>query len=708
MTSITSRPGRPLPLGVSLREGGAQFAVTSRHATRVHLLLFDEPRAAEPVASLPLDPATHRDGDVWSIEVEGVGPGQLYAYRAEGPFQPGRGLRFDPDLLLIDPYAHAICDGSVWDDPARLPGSVRPGLLTADERRRLWSAAAKAVVVDDRFDWGADRRPRTPLRDTVIYELHVRGFTAHPSSGVAHPGTYEGLIEKIPYLVELGVTAVELLPVHAFDPAENARRDPATGERLVNFWGYSPMAWFAPHGGYAAAGTRGEQVRSFKTLVRALHAAGIEVILDVVFNHTAEMDAQGPTLSLRGLDNPTYYVLGAGGSYVNHTGCGHTVHAHHPVVRDLIVDCLRHWAVEYHVDGFRFDLATTLTRDSAGETQAAPPLIERIEQDPVLRDRKLIAEAWDLGAVQVGRFPGQRWSEWNGVYRDEVRRYWRGDVGLLGRFATRLSGSADLYQGRGQTPHHGVAFVTCHDGFTLRDLVSYETKHNEANGEGNRDGAADEHSTNGGVEGPSDDPRVRLGRDRQVRNLLTTLLLSHGVPMLLAGDELGRTQRGNSNAWCHDGPLTWVDWERAERFADLTRFCRGLIALRRAHPSLRRPDFYEGSMDPELGADVAWSAPEGGEPAWTDPREHALGLQINGIEAGEPPLLLLCNAAPRARTFRLHDAPDGWTWGRLVDSARVPPEDLREIGDEAPLEDPTRYDLAPHAVVVLRGVEAER
>jgi len=494
----------PLPYGAVLHDKGVQFVLYSRSATAVRVLLYDAVDATEPAEVIALDPATDRWGDIWSIFVPGVGPGQLYHFQADGPFDPERGQRFDGRARLVDPYARALA------------GSMRIGPEGLLEPPRC-------VVVDDAFDWQGDRHLRRGLADTVIYELHVRGFTASPSSGVAHPGTYRGIIEKIPYLKSLGVTAVELMPVHEY--ADEMPAPNATPRR--NYWGYDPLAFFAPHRGYASGSEPGCQVREFKEMVRALHAAGIEVILDVVFNHTAEGNHLGPTLSFKGLENRVYYMLGDGGStYRNYSGCGNTVNGNHPIVREMIFLCLRHWVHTYHVDGFRFDLASILSRDRNGDLLPNPPIVEVITEDPMLADTKIIAEAWDAaGAYQVGSFASLRWAEWNGRYRDDVRRYWRGDFAQTGHLATRLAGSSDLYGDDGRQPFHSINFVTSHDGFTLNDLVSYREKHNEANGEGNRDGDDNNFSENYGVEGATTQPEIAAIRARQVRNLLATLLL---------------------------------------------------------------------------------------------------------------------------------------------------------------------------------------
>jgi glycogen operon protein len=587
---------QPLPYGAILRDGGVQFVVYSRSATKLRILLYDAVADLAAAETIELEPARDRWGDIWSVFVPGLAAGTLYHVQADGPFEPERGQRFDGRARLIDPYAKALAGEFAIAADGRL---VPP----------------KCVVVDDAFDWQGDRHLRRGLSDTVIYEMHVRGFTASPTSGVEHPGTYLGVIEKIPYLKSLGVTAVELMPVHEFAAAMPT----ADGVVRSNYWGYDPLAFFAPHRGYAADTAPGAQVREFKEMVRALHAAGIEVILDVVFNHTAEGNHLGPTLSFKGLENRVYYMLGDGGAtYRNYTGCGNTINGNHPIVRELIFLCLRNWVHNYHVDGFRFDLASVLSRDRNGDLQPNPPVVEVITEDPALADTKIIAEAWDAaGAYQVGSFARMRWAEWNGRYRDDVRRFWRGDAAQTGHLATRLAGSSDLYAEHGRQPCHSINFVTSHDGFTLSDLVSYREKHNEANGEGNRDGDNNNFSDNNGVEGPSADPGIEAIRSRQIRNLLATLLLSQGVPMLLAGDECRRTQRGNNNAWCQDNDVSWIDWSLVDSNAALVRFVRELIRFRLGNPTLRRRSFLVGGPT-ESGAlpDVAWFGPDGQPIDW--------------------------------------------------------------------------------------------
>jgi glycogen operon protein len=659
--ALAIEPGDPLVLGMYEVAGGFNFAIFSRHATRLRLVLFGD--GHEPVATITLDPERHRTGDIWHVRLIGDLCGLGYAFEAEGPWLPEEGHRFDPGKRLLDPYASGVA--------ARADGSL------------------VGLIADHRFDWQGDEPLRLPWRDTIIYETHVRGLTIHPSSSVRHPGQYLGVVEKIPYLRELGVTAVELLPVQEFQDFGSARQGVAP---VREYWGYQPVAFFAPKSGYAgAAEAAGAE---FKTMVRALHRAGIEVILDVVFNHTGEGDEAGPSISFRGLDNAIYYLLAADKRrYVDFTGCGNTLNCNHPVVRRLILDCLRHWAVRMHVDGFRFDLASILGRDQAGNLLQNPPLLEEIAEDTDLRHVKLIAEAWDLGgAFQVGSFPGRRWAEWNCHFRDDVRRFWRGDPGMTSAFATRLCGSADLYQSGGESPLNSVNFVTAHDGFTLEDLVSYARKHNEANGEGNRDGLGENFSENNGVEGPTEDAHIDAVRLRQIKNMLATLFLARGVPMLLGGDEFRRSQQGNNNAYCQDNRISWYDWTLAERNAGLLRFVRRLIALRKAHAVLRAEGFYaEG--------EILWFGPDGAPPAWAG-RRNQLGCVIRGADGGASALCILANATLDRCRFVL-PPPAGGRWHVAIDTAAPSPLDISEEGSEPAAPDQAALSLEPRSTVVL-------
>jgi glycogen operon protein len=691
---LSVKSGSPLPLGATVGAEGVNFALFSRHATRVELLLYDSPDDRYPSHSITLDPVANRTGEIWHIWVGGLRTGQCYAYRADGPYRPYDGLRFNRWRVLADPYATAFSGVSAWDfDRARAYdyGSPVKDLSFSTEDNGPYAAKAMAVAGD--FDWTGDRPPAQPWSRTVIYETHVRGLTIHPSARVEHRGTYRGVIEKIPYFKDLGVTAIEFLPVQEFNENETRKVNPLNGVLLRNYWGYNPVAFFAPKETYASSG-RGAQVTEFKEMVRALHAADLEVILDVVFNHTAEGDESGPTLSLRGLENQVYYLLSEDRRhYRNFSGCGNTLNCNHPVVRELILDCLRHWVIEMHVDGFRFDLAAILGRDELGNITANAPLLERIAEDPILRSVKLIAEAWDAGgAYLVGSFPGLRWSEWNGQYRDDVRRFWRGDPGMAGALASRLCGSADIYQHSGRAPLNSINFITCHDGFTLRDLVSYADKHNEANGESNRDGSPANYGGNYGVEGDTDDPWINAVRLRQAKNMIATLMISRGVPMLLGGDEFGRTQGGNNNAYCQDNEVSWYDWSLIERNRELLRFTRRLIAFRFEHSGLREERFYGHD-------EVLWFNARGSYPDWSN-ADRSLACLIRDIVGAGGELYFMANAEEHEVEFHLPAAPDGGSWRVAVDTAQRAPNDIPEVAARALAGGPN-LRLGARSLVVL-------
>jgi glycogen operon protein len=676
--------GRSLPLGASALADGVNFALLCRHGTAVFLVLYSLD-GKEPLAEIALHPKRNRTGDHWHVQVGGLPKTFSYGWRVDGPEGPGN--CYDPNVVLLDPAATALTNGARWGQ-SREPDPHQ--------------TARRSVFLRRPFNWQEDAPLLTPLEDSIVYELHVRGFTCHPSSFTAHPGTFAGLMEKIPYLKSLGITAVELLPIHEFDETDCPFTNPRTGEPNRNFWGYNSIAFAAPKASYAASGTEHGQVTEFREMVQAFHAAGIEVILDVVFNHTGEGDQRGRTYSFRGLDNQLYYMIDSEGHYLNFSGCGNTVNCNHPVVRQLLMNCLRFWVADMHVDGLRFDLASVLGRDYQGHVLVEPPVVELIAEDGVLTDTKLIAEPWDAaGLYQVGRFPfGRRWSEWNGQYRDAVRRFWRGENGVAGELATRLSGSADLYEESGRQPRHSLNFVTCHDGFTLWDLVSYNHKHNEANGEANRDGCNENYSWNCGTEGPTDNPTVLGLRRRQVRNLMVTLFLSQGVPMLLAGDEFLRTQGGNNNAWCQDNDTSWVDWSLAVKNADFLRFVRELIALRKHHPALRRRRFFREG-------DVVWHGTEPNKPdfGWSS---RTLAFALDGRHTGREPdrdFYVAFNAWRETLPFTIPPGPQGRPWRRVIDTALAPPLDI--VG---PLEGPvvpagSPYPVAAYSAVVLIGEE---
>src|SRR5437773_2004590 len=655
MTPIKTWLGYPYPLGATWLGNGVNFALFSEHATSVDLCLFDSMEASEENVRIPV---TEHTDQVWHIFLPEVRPGQIYGYRVSGPYEPEIGMRFNSSKLLLDPYAKAIAGRVEWGD--EMFGYVVGGEkedLTRDFRDDAWGMP-KAVVIDNAFNWDGDRKLGRPLAESIIYEVHVKGFTKLcPNVPPELRGTYAGLGSTwaIDYFKHLGVTAVELLPVHAHID------DKALDDRgLTNYWGYNTIGFFAPEAKYSSSGVMGEQVTEFKRMVRNLHAAGIEVILDVVYNHTAEGNHLGPTLGFRGVDNLAYYRLSSENprEYTDFTGTGNTFNLLHPRTLQLVMDSLRYWINDMHVDGFRFDLASTLARDDKGVNKLHA-FFEIIHQDPVLSQVKLIAEPWDIGegGYQVGNFP-VLWAEWNGKYRDEVRRFWKGDEGRAGEIAYRLTGSPDLYQHSGRRPYASINFITAHDGFTLHDLVSYSEKHNEANGEENRDGDNHNNSWNCGVEGPTDDPQINALRSRQRRNFLTTLFLSQGVPMLLGGDEFGRTQRGNNNAYCQDNELSWLDWQRDDEAEQLAEFTTRLIQLRKDHPVFRRPKFFQGRRirGSEI-RDVMWfnaGGSEMSEKEWASPFVRCLGMLLSGDTMdvlnfeGEPirddTFLLLINA----------------------------------------------------------------
>ncbi|HTQ03046.1 MAG TPA: glycogen debranching protein GlgX [Polyangiaceae bacterium] len=664
------RAGSPWPLGTLATRGGVNFALFSRNATRVRLELYADPEAPLPSRSVELDSIRNRTGDVWHVWVAGVPQGTLYAYRVDGPYAPREGHRFNFNRLLLDPMATAISRRPAWDFPSARGYDPAADEDVAPSATDDGLSVPKCVLVHEHFDWEDDRPLRHPWSKTVIYETHVRGFTVHPSSGVTHPGTYRGVIEKIPYLKELGITALELMPVQEFSETSVTRRNPLTGRVLGNYWGYDPVVFCAPKGSYSSAGGLGQQKLEFKQMVKALHRAGIELILDVVFNHTAEGNEHGPTLCFRGLDNVIYYTLASDKRfYVDYTGTGNTVNANHPVVREHILTALRHWTLEMHVDGFRFDLASVLGRDGTGKLLRNAPLLESIAEDPILRDVKIIAEAWDAGgAYQVGSFSERRWAEWNGRYRDDVRRFWRGDRGMLGAFASRICGSSDLYGASGKGPDGSINFVTCHDGFTLNDLVSYRAKHNEANGENDHDGTDANFSDNYGCEGETADFAIDAVRRRQIKNFFLTLLISRGAPMLLGGDEFRRTQRGNNNAYCHDDDTSWYDWALLGRHGDVFEFVRTLIGFRVAHPVLSRERFYTDE-------EIHWFGPTGSLPDWADPDVKQLACLIDEDE--NRALYLMFNAGSAAVAFVLPSPQAGFAWALAVDTSlervHVPP-----------------------------------
>jgi isoamylase len=677
-------PGRSFPLGASLVAAGANFSVFSKHATAVQLLLFDRADDLCPSRVIDLDPHTQRTYHYWHAFVPGVEAGQLYGYRAHGPSVPEKGLRFDAGKVLLDPYAKCV---------AGPPGTSR---VAARSRRDDASTALKSVLADPAaYDWEDDRcSARIPFTKTVVYEVHVGNFTRHPNSGVevSRRGTFAGLIEKIPYLRDLGVTALELLPVFAFD--EEAA---PVGRR--NVWGYQPLSFFAPHPRYSSQPEPLGALDEFRDMVKAVHRAGMEVILDVVYNHTAEGDADGPTLSFRGLANETYYILDDNGRYADYSGVGNSLNANESIVRRLILDSLRYWVDEMHVDGFRFDLAAVLSRDEQGRPIASPPVLLDIESDPVLANVKLIAEAWDAaGLYQVGAFVGDAWKEWNGRFRDDVRRFLKGDNQTVRSLACRLLGSPDIYGSQEREPEQSINYITCHDGFTLNDLVSYDHKHNEANGEFNRDGSNVNHSWNCGVEGPTEDAEIERLRNRQVKNSLLLTLLSTGTPMMLMGDEVRRTQRGNNNAYCLDDESTWFDWSAVARHADIHRFVRQLIALRMARAlPLQRFDTTLNELIRQHR--VEWHGVTLGEPDWGD-ASHSLAATIH-VDDGQAALHFVMNAYWEPLAFAIPSLDgDHLPWRCCVDTFRMPPADISDWS-EAQIVQGETVIVQPRSIVVL-------
>ena len=697
---LRTTSGRPYPLGATVYPQGVHFSLFTKNATAVELLLFDRFDDAQPSHTIALDPTIHRTFYYWHVFVHGLTPGQIYAYRVDGPYAPHVGHRFNPNKILLDPYAREIIYGKNWSREK------------AKGREHNCASAKKCVVVDPSdYDWEDDTPLQHPFNETVIYEMHVGGFTKHPSSGVQHPGTYHGLIEKIPYLQELGITAVELLPIQQFDEQDVLDNRPpgSTSTCASNYWGYNPVGYFAPHRGYCISLERSNPVNEFRDMVKALHKADIEVILDVVFNHTAEGDRLGPTISFRGLENRAYYLLEPDPShYSNYSGTGNTLNSNHSIVRRLILDALHYWVREMHVDGFRFDLASALSRDEWGEPMRSPPILWDIESDPYLVGTKLIAEAWDAaGLYQVGTFIGHRWAEWNGRYRDDVRRFLKGDNGTVVDFASRLIGSPDIYTAPDRALYRSVNFITAHDGFTLNDLVSYSQKHNEANGEGNRDGINQNDSSNYGCEGPTDDPDIEAVRLRQVKNAIAMLMVSQGTPMLLYGDEVRRTQGGNNNAYCQDNETSWFNWDDVSQQGELLRFVRQMIHLNRQHPALNIEMFHanpSSTRDRDAGLSsgpatrVRYHGVKPGRPDLGH-YSHSLALTVSNGSVDND-MLLIFNAYWQDLEFILPARPASSGWQLKVDTARPSPHDIAAPGQEQPLTGPS-YPVHARSVVIL-------
>lgn len=677
-------PGLSFPLGATVISEGVNFCIYSKNATALELLLFNSPDAPEPDLVIKLDPKENRTHYYWHVFIAGIGAGQIYAYRAYGPFIPEKGLRFDGEKVLLDPYALAVVG---WENYSR-----SAACLPGDN----CSTALRGVVVDpSTYDWEGDIPQRRPYSQTLIYELHVGGFTRNPNSGVSPEkrGTYAGLIEKIPYLQELGITAVELLPVHEFD-----EQDVRPG--LKNYWGYSTIAFFAPHRAYSYRRDPIGPVDEFRDMVKALHKAGIEVILDVVFNHTAEGSEDGPTLSFKGLENAAYYILEEDqAKYSNYSGCGNTLKGNHDIVGRMIIDSLEYWVSEMHIDGFRFDLASVLSRSQSGHPLTDPPILWAIESNPILVNAKVIAEAWDAaGLYQVGSFIGDRFAEWNGPYRDEVRRFVKGDPGTLVRLAARIMGSPDIYPQVDREPNRSINFITCHDGFTLNDLVCYNEKHNEANNEDSRDGANDNFSWNCGVEGETDDPAIEALRLRQIKNFFTIILTSQGTPMLLMGDEVRRSQRGNNNSYCQDNELSWFNWNGVEEHAGLVRFVKGLIQFSQSLEIFRQEQILTvtfGSQEPH----IIWHGVRLGQPDWSI-NSHALAFTLRHPKAGEN-LHIILNAYWKPLAFELPPLGKEESWHRIVDTALASPDDFSPLEVAPPFTGKAYQTEARSAVVLM-------
>ena len=678
--------GDPHPLGSTVYPDGVNFSVFSQNAASMELLLFAEGNSTEPFQIIKMTDEGNKSFHFWHIFLVDAKPGLHYAYRVHGPEEKKPGHRFTPEKVLIDPYAYGN-SMDLWNRGAAcLPGDN----LTQSMR---------SVVIDPLdYDWEGDRPLNRPMQDSVIYEMHVGGFTRAGNSHVTSPGTFRAVIEKIPYLQSLGVTAVELLPVFQFDDTEAHEFE---GNKLNNFWGYSTMAYFAPHPGYCESAGEAQHMTEFRDMVKALHKAGIEVILDVVFNHTDEGNHQGPTFSFRGFDNLNYYYLVDGNQdyYYDYTGCGNTFNCNHPVGSKMIVECLRFWVEYMHVDGFRFDEGSVLSRGPGGAPMEFPPVLWQIELDDVLAETKVIAEAWDAaGLYQVGHFPGFRWAEWNGVYRDTLRKFIAGEAGIVGDLADRITGSPSLYQSNGHLPINSVNFITAHDGFTLNDLVSYNNKHNEANGEGNRDGVDDNMSWNCGAEGPTDDPAINALREQQIRNFATLLMLSQGVPMFVMGDEVRRTQGGNNNAWCQDNPIGWFDWTQTQTEAGMLRFWSELIAFRKSHPAVHRARFFSGAMNERGMPDISWHGTKLNEPGWNDPHARALAWTVAGSLAHSD-IHVMVNMYWEPLTFEIPQIYER-AWYTAVNTALPSPQDINAPGNEV-LVNSHHVEVSGRSIVVL-------
>jgi len=683
-------PGNRYPLGATFDGEGVNFAIWCWAATRVELLLFECADSPHPFQIITLDDVTNRTFFCWHVYVAGLTPDICYGWRTDGPGNtPRTGHRFDREKILLDPVARAVTD-LLWNRER----AIQPG--------DNCDASMRAILVEeDMYDWEGDKPLERPVEETIIYEMHVRGFTRHPNSGVINPGTFAGVIEKIPYLKDLGITDVELMPTMAFDEQCVPEGTAALG--LKNYWGYCTHSFFAPHPGYSVTPHLGTQIREFRDMVKALHRAGIGVIMDVAFNHTAEGGGEGPTINFKGFGNSGFYHLYPHDRrlYRDFTGCGNTVNCNHPVISRFIIDCLEYWVREMHIDGFRFDLASVFARDMDGIPKRFAPTPWLIELSQTLANTKIIAEAWDAaGLYQVGGYPGYRWAEWNGMYRDIIRRFVRGEKGIIGEVATRLMGSSDLYGREKRLPSNSINFITCHDGFTVHDLVSYNEKHNHSNGDDNQDGSNDNLSWNCGVEGETNDERITSLRQRQTRNFMAILLLSQGIPMLLYGDEVLRTQKGNNNAYCQDNEISWFDWSLTSRNRYMLRFVREMIAFRKRHPCLMHQRFLKGTREPgSTYPDVTWHGVKLYEPAWEDPDAQVLAFTLGAVRVDEEDLHIVLNMSGESLSIPLPD-PAGRLWYCAIDTAKPSPDDIAEPGKQ--VGQPYGYcRVSPRSVVVF-------
>lgn len=711
MYNMNVLEGSPYNLGATVTNQGINFAIFSRDATRVMLCFFESASSAAPYAIAEFDPEKNKTGDIWHALIPDAKPGSLYLYRIDGPRDIHKGLRFDFSKYLLDPYAKALSEGSIYKHLEKIGVNACDSIYVPNREPDQIELFPKCVVIDDKeFDWEDDVPINRPLNESIIYETHLKGYTASSSSGVSNPGTYKGFIEKIPYLKELGITAVEFLPLYEFDENENGNINPKTGERLKNFWGYSTIGFFAPKQSYSSDKTPGGCVREFKQLVKELHKAGIEVILDVVYNHTAEGNENGSTYEFKGIQNDVYYHLTEGDMqyYKNFSGCGNTVNCNHPVVRDFIMDSLRYWVTQMHVDGFRFDLAPILCRSQTGQLLTFPPLTNQIAEDPILRNTKIIAEPWDAaGGYLLGRFPGGRWSEWNDRYRDDIRRFIRGDEYTSTAAATRLAGSSDLYLYSDRKPYNSINFITAHDGFTMNDLVCYNGKHNEENGEENRDGSDNNCSYNHGFEGACFNAKIEQLRVQQIKNFFGCLLLAQGTPMFVAGDEFRRTQNGNNNAYCQDNELAWVDWTLAEKNKSLVRFTKELIRFRKAHPIFSRFHFFgETESEKKNGVDLVWYDFDGRVPDWSKLNRflacEILGSRYKKDDGTEGSNLYIgINTDRHDIAVILPALEKDKVWARVLDTSYPDETDIIEEGKEETLPSQKRYIIPANSMVLL-------